>query len=472
MSASRQAIFIFYDMNYTHKNKKFLSDLYTPVSCFLKLRHKYPQLLLLESSDYSSKENSRSYICFDPLEGISLENDSFTRYSQIDKKTFDIEAQDLITHQQDFLDSINISKGNEDAGVFGFTCFEAVQNFETIKFKKEKRSDGIPRIKYDFYRFIISFDHFYETIEITEHIPEGDRSQLDNIYQILNHQDNQTFTFKLNGDETSNLSGDTFKSNIQIAKQHLKRGDIFQVVLSRRFEQAYSGDVFNVYRSLRSVNPSPYLYYFDYGYYRIFGSSPEAQIVVKNGKAEIHPIAGTFKRTGHYQEDLLKAEELKSDPKENAEHVMLVDLARNDLSKHATEVEVKKYKDIQFFSHVIHLTSVVEGTLSTKENSLNVFGDTFPAGTLSGAPKFKAMEIIDKLEPSQRGFYGGAIGMLGLNGDINHAILIRSFLAIDKTLKYQAGAGIVINSNAENELQEVNNKLAALKAAIKNAENL
>jgi len=358
------------------------------------------------------------------------------------------------------------------AGVFGYTCFEAVQNYETIVFNKDKPSDGIPTLKYDFYRFIISFDHFFETMEITENIPENEESQLDDIYQIINHQDTQTFDFKINGTEKSNITGTQFKDNIKIAKEHLKRGDVFQVVLSRRFEQAYTGDVFNVYRSLRSVNPSPYLYYFDYGFYRIFGSSPEAQIVVKNDKAEIHPIAGTFKRTGNYKEDLKNADELKADKKENAEHVMLVDLARNDLSKHATNVNVKKYKDIQFFSHVIHLTSVVEGTLSIKESSLNVFADTFPAGTLSGAPKFKAMEIIDKLETTKRGFYGGAIGMLGLNGDINHAILIRSFLAIDKTLKYQAGAGIVIHSDEESELQEVNNKLGALKAAIKKAENL
>jgi len=462
----------FWLMNYKKISKKFLSDLHTPVSCYLKLRQKFPQLLLLESSDYSSKENSRSFICFDPIEGISLNDATFTWYKQSDIKNVSIKPNELLTHQQAFLDGIKILPEQDAAGVFGYTCFEAVQNYETIVFNKDKPSDGIPTLKYDFYRFIISFDHFFETMEITENIPENEESQLDDIYQIINHQDTQTFDFKINGTEKSNITGTQFKDNIKIAKEHLKRGDVFQVVLSRRFEQAYTGDVFNVYRSLRSVNPSPYLYYFDYGFYRIFGSSPEAQIVVKNDKAEIHPIAGTFKRTGNYKEDLKNADELKADKKENAEHVMLVDLARNDLSKHATNVNVKKYKDIQFFSHVIHLTSVVEGTLSIKESSLNVFADTFPAGTLSGAPKFKAMEIIDKLETTKRGFYGGAIGMLGLNGDINHAILIRSFLAIDKTLKYQAGAGIVIHSDEESELQEVNNKLGALKAAIKKAENL
>ena len=244
------------------------------------------------------------------------------------------------------------------------------------------------------------------------------------------------------------------------------------MVLSRRFSQDFKGDEFNVYRALRSINPSPYLFYYDYSTYRIFGSSPEAQMVVHEGIAEIHPIAGTFRRTGDDIKDQELAIKLLEDPKENAEHIMLVDLARNDLSKNCHEVKVTNYKEVQFFSHVIHLVSKVTGAINAGVSGYQIFADTFPAGTLSGAPKYRALQLIDEYEPTTRSFYGGGLGMIKLNGDLNHAIIIRSFLSKNNKLYYQAGAGIVIDSNPESELQEVHNKLAALKKALEMSESL
>ena len=438
----------------------------------MKLRQKYHQLLLLESSDYASKENSRSFLCFEPLEKITLDGNALTIESKNQSETKTIEPQELAQELKAFQDKIESVPSRDGLGLFGYTFYDTVENFETLKLNHNKEKYALPKVRYELYRFTLIFDHHHNKLEIVELIPEGDTKQSDKIIELLNYQDIQTFDFEMKGEEESNISAEQYMDNIKVAKEHLQKGDIFQIVLSRRFQQKYAGDVFNVYRALRSINPSPYLYFFEYGDYRIFGSSPEAQIVIQNNIAEIHPIAGTFRRSGDQKIDIEKAEELKQDVKENAEHVMLLDLARNDLSKHAHNIKVKKYKEVQYFSHVIHLTSVVQGELENKKDALNVFGNTFPAGTLSGAPKYKAMQIIDRLETTHRGYYGGAIGMLGLDGDINHAILIRSFLAMDKTLYYQAGAGIVMDSDPESELQEVNNKLGALKVALQKAEEI
>ncbi len=460
-------------MIYTYKETILLSDLYTPVGCYLKLRQKYHQILLLESSDYSSKENSRSFLCLQPLEKIELDRESrLSITNQSGKTTEKIDAQAFIPALNRFKDNIQCVPSGDTVGLFGYTFYEAIQYFDSIPLDKNKEAYDLPIARYELYRFTISFDHHHNELKIIELIPDGEESQTQNLLELLNYKDHQTYRFRCTGEEESNISPDQYKDNIRTAKEHLQRGDIFQIVLSRRFSQKYTGDTFNVYRTLRSINPSPYLYYFEYGDYRIFGSSPEAQLVINDTTAEIHPIAGTFRRTGDQKIDEEKAEELKEDPKENAEHVMLVDLARNDLSKHAHSVTVKKYKEVQYFSHVIHLTSLVEGKLRDKTEALNIYADTFPAGTLSGAPKYRAMEIIDNLETTHRGYYGGAIGMIGLGGNINHAILIRSFLAYKNTLYYQAGAGIVMDSDPASELQEVNNKLGALKLAIKKAEEI
>ncbi len=350
-------------------------------------------------------------------------------------------------------------------GLFGYTSFDAIPLFETISFADTKKTN-IPLIRYRLYQYVIVFDHYKDELFICQNLLANEQADTSLIESLIRNKDVPQFPFTPVGDERSNVSDEAYTAMVEKGIQHCLRGDVFQIVLSRRFEQSFKGDEFNVYRALRSVNPSPYLFFFDYGDYKLMGSSPEAQLIVRNNKAVMHPIAGTFKRTGNDEEDKALSVKLLEDAKENAEHVMLVDLARNDLSRSCTAVTVSQFKQVKFYSHVIHLVSEVVGTLGVDANPFNVLAQNFPAGTLSGAPKFKALEIIDGLEPTARGYYGGAIGFVGFNGDFNHAIMIRSFLSKDNTLYYQAGAGVVVSSNPESELQEVNNKLNALKKAV------
>jgi anthranilate synthase component 1 len=332
--------------------------------------------------------------------------------------------------------------------------------------------EEIPEIRYNFFRYVLAINHLTNELLLFENIVNGGESEIDSVTSLLHNRNIATYVFGINGSESSNMTDEEYRHMVVKGKEHCFRGDVFQIVLSRQFCQSFTGDEFNVYRALRSINPSPYLFYFDYGSYKLFGSSPEAQIEVKEGKAYINPIAGTFRRTGNDREDQELAKKLAVDDKENAEHVMLVDLARNDLSLTTSKVTVEFYREIQFYSHVIHMVSKVSGTLPEEANTIRIMAESFPAGTLSGAPKYKAMELIDKYEGKRRGYYGGTIGFIRFNGDINHAIMIRSFLSRDHVLYYQAGAGIVSESTEEGELQEVNNKLAALKSAIEMARKI
>jgi anthranilate synthase component 1 len=356
-------------------------------------------------------------------------------------------------------------------GFYGYFSYDAVQYFESLNFQQPPANSAIPEMQFNFYRFVIAFNHFKNELQIIENIPTGEESRMQEVESLVASQTFAEYSFSLEGEQGSSLKDEEYKSMVSKAKEHCQRGDVFQLVLSRQYEQKFKGDEFNVYRALRSINPSPYLFYFDYGNFKLMGSSPEAQIQIKKDKAIINPIAGTFKRTGDDLKDAQLAKELAADKKENAEHVMLVDLARNDLSIHGSDVEVKIFKEVQYFSHVLHLVSTVEGTLKSQENH-KVVGATFPAGTLSGAPKYRAMELIDKYEKQKRGFYGGAVGVIGLNRDVNLAIAIRSFVSKNNVLYSQAGAGIVIDSSEEGELQEVNNKLAALNKALQLAQNI
>jgi len=360
-------------------------------------------------------------------------------------------------------------------GLFGYFTHEAVEHFETIRLKQsDDKTRTIPVMQYHIYSYIIAIDHFKNELYIFHNQPdnETDYNGIEKVADIIRNKNFPEYRFESNGDERSNLTNEEFIAVVEKMKQHIYRGDVFQIVPSRAFSRGFLGDEFNVYRALRSINPSPYLFYFDYGSFRIFGSSPEAQITIKNRVASIFPIAGTFKRSGDDEKDAEIARNLENDPKESAEHVMLVDLARNDLSRHCGQVEVKAFKEVQYYSHLIHLVSHVSGKLLPGVFSFKVVADTYPAGTLSGAPKYRAMEIIDENEKSKRGFYSGAIGFFGFNGDFNHAIMIRSFLSKNNTLHYQAGAGIVAGSIAESELKEVDNKIAALRKAIEMAEEL
>jgi anthranilate synthase component 1 len=450
-----------------------ISDTITPVGLYLRFRDTYANTLLLESSDYHSKEESFSFICIEPVLSMKADKNQFSinyKGKDIDNQKIDgnfYKLFDAYKNQIDLDCDENLKSFN---GLYGYTTFDSVQYFETIKFSNPDAPSAIPEMQYSFYRFVIVINHFNDEMTLIENIEEGTESRISEIETIIEAQTFNTQKFEIAGDETSNCTNEDFKEYVVKAKAHCKRGDVFQLVLSRQFQQEFKGDEFNVYRALRSINPSPYLFYFDYGSFKLMGSSPEAQIKISAGKATINPIAGTFRRTGDMAEDIKLGKKLSEDKKETAEHVMLVDLARNDLSKHAYNVTVEVFKEVQYFSHVIHLVSTVKGQI--KGNPIEIVGDTFPAGTLSGAPKFKAMELIDIYENQSRGFYGGAVGIIGLDGSVNLAIAIRSFVSKNNVLYYQAGAGIVIHSDEEKELQEVNNKLAALKKALLLAENI
>jgi anthranilate synthase component I len=447
--------------------KEMLSDLYTPVSLFLKLRDKFANVVMLESSEYASKEGSYSFIAFDELASIEVKNHQVKKFDLHNNGTTYPLTKNIVQELNDFILEINHKGLQSDFnGLFGFTAFESIKYFEENSYNKKESAYDIPDLKYSLYRYIIVFDHFKNKLIILENIPDNNESKMDDIINLIQKQDHQTFGYTFKDNEEQNMSDDQFMEIVNECKQHCKRGDVFQIVPSRRYSYSFSGDEFNVYRNLRSINPSPYLFYFDYSSYKMFGSSPEAQIIIKNGEAEVHPIAGTIKRSLDYSKDAENTEKLLNDPKENAEHIMLVDLARNDLSKNTSKVHVASYKEVQYFSHVIHLVSKVKGTINEGQSAYQIFADTFPQGTLSGAPKIKALQIIENLEPNHRGHYGGAIGMIGFNNELNHAIVIRSVLSIDNKLHLQAGAGVVIDSLAAMELKEVNNKLGALKSAL------
>ncbi|NBC58159.1 MAG: anthranilate synthase component I family protein [Bacteroidetes bacterium] len=465
-------------MKYTLKTsyQQQLADVLTPVSVYLKLRDEFPNSILLESSDYHASDNSFSYICCNPIASIKLQNNVLsTSYPDGHSQEIQLNAnENLTSHISDFKASFitdNLDFKFIYNGLFGFTAYDAVSHFEEIDITKKEGDLDIPDLYYAVYQNIIAINHFNNEVYIFEHLSPHCKSQKQNILQLLQNQSLATYHFSKVSEPISSLEDDEYIDMVKKAKAHCQRGDVFQLVLSRRFEQAFEGDEFEVYRSLRHINPSPYLFYFDYGNFKIFGSSPEAQLVIDKQMTEIHPIAGTFKRTGNDEKDRKIAEELAADPKENAEHVMLVDLARNDLSRHGKEVSVQTYKDIQFFSHVIHLVSKVTAQLDDTVQSFDLVADTFPAGTLSGAPKPMALKLIEKYETVNRNAYGGAIGFMDFKGNYNHAIIIRSFVSKNHHLFYQAGAGIVADSKPKNELQEVYNKLKALTKAINHAEN-
>jgi len=447
--------------------KQILADTITPVSIYLKIRDKFPNSILLESSDYHTADNSFSYICCNPIAFIKIENNSIVK-SFPDGTSEEIEILSIVNIPKEIEDFASQFKPEKNDfkfinnGLFGYTSYDAVKYFEKIDISKKENDLAIPELFYAVYQNIIAINHFKNEAYIFCHCIDN-TNNIKEIEQLLQTKTFSTYSFAKEGNTVSNLTDDEFKTNVTLAKKHCHRGNVFQLVLSRRFSQAFKGDEFNVYRALLNINPSPYLFFFDYGNFKIFGSSPEAQLIIKNCHAEIHPIAGTFKRTGNDEQDAELAKKLSEDTKENSEHVMLVDLARNDLSRNCTEVKVEKYKEVQFFSHVIHLVSKVTGKLNG--SFMKLVANTFPAGTLSGAPKHKAMQLIESIENRNRTFYGGVIGFMDFEGNFNHAIMIRTFL-------YQAGAGIVESSTEENEMQEVYNKLGALNKALELAETI
>ena len=458
---------------YKTTSRTILADLYTPVGVYMRLRDIYPQSALMESSDYHDKDNSRSFIGINPMASVAIGHGKAT-VTYPDGSTLEHEVNrdyrsDKAIHA--LIDRIEVEGEHaEMCGLYGYTSFNAVRYFEDIAVKDEtQEKNDAPDLLYILYKDIVVFDHFNNQLTI---VTLGDAQELDTIFRAMNKSNVQAYDFHPVGETTSPLTDEEHKANIRLGIKHCLRGDVFQIVLSRRFVQKYEGDDFKLYRALRSINPSPYLFYFDFGGFRIFGSSPETHCRIEGHKAYIDPIAGTTKRTGDAEADRQGAEYLRQDPKENAEHVMLVDLARNDLSRNCHGVKVDFYKDLQYYSHVIHLVSRVSGELDEGADPIKAFIDTFPAGTLSGAPKVRAMQLISEYEPHNRGAYGGCIGYIGLNGSLNQAITIRTFVSRNGELWFQAGGGIVAKSNEEYELQEVNNKLGALRRAILMAEKM
>jgi len=461
--------------SYTHY-KKILADTITPVSIYLKIRDKFPNSILLESSDYHANDNSFSYICCNPIASIEVKDETiYQNYPDGSSKINHVKTVSVVEEIQKFTKRFKVENNKEfkfiNNGIFGYTAYDAVKYFEDIEISNKPDSIEIPEIYYAVYQNIIAINHFKNEAYIFAHCFDTENN-IETLLQLIQTRQYASYDFDTDGDIESNLTDDEYKEHVELAKKHCARGDVFQLVLSKQFSQKFSGDEFNVYRALRSINPSPYLFYFDYGNFKIFGSSPEAQLIVSDGKAEIHPIAGTFRRTGNDLKDAELAESLINDDKENSEHVMLVDLARNDLSRHGHNVKVETYREVQFFSHVIHLVSKVTGIKNKGTETMQVVADTFPAGTLSGAPKHMAMQLIEKYEKTSRGYYGGAIGFMDFEGNYNHAIMIRTFLSKNHKLFWQAGAGLVAKSEPESELQEVYNKLGALTNAIEQAKDI
>jgi anthranilate synthase component I len=462
--------------------KRLLADVYTPVGIYLRLRDRFRDTILLESTDHHAAENSYSFIGINAFAGMEISSTrqvEFKLPGQKPEKMAITNTAEVPQKLWEFMQRFSIvSTDSKEArfaqGLYGYTTYDAVQFFDSIQLGKNRSGNAaiIPLMRYRLYQYVIAFNHFKDELFICENKIAGIDSDAQVVESLIRSKDVPVYPFATASEESSNMTDEAYVSMVKKGIQSCLRGDVFQIVLSRRFQQSFRGDEFNVYRALRSINPSPYLFFFDYGDYKLMGSSPEAQLVIHNGQAVVHPIAGTFKRTGDDSIDAQATERLLKDAKENAEHVMLVDLARNDLSRVCDEVSVAHYRQVQYYSHVIHLVSEVTGKVRPGSNPFDLMAKTFPAGTLSGAPKFKAMELIDSYEPTARSYYGGAIGFMGFDGSCNHAIMIRTFLSKNNTLTCQAGAGVVAASNPESELQEVNNKLGALKKAMELAKEI
>lgn len=464
--------------------RRMMADLYTPVGIYLRLRDRYRDTILLESTDSHVAENSYSFICINAIAGMEIRDEHLLEYKLPGEKPEQLplgKGQKVTELLQAFMQRFEPSAAEKEArfaqGLYGYTSFDAVRFFDRVQFTDKTEPDPagpdqastihpIPLMRYRLYQYVIVINHFRDELILCENQVDGVASDRNLLESLIRGKDVPEFPFRLQGEERSNMDDETYRQMVREGIRHCQRGDVFQIVLSRRFRQGFQGDEFNVYRALRNINPSPYLFFFDYGDYKLMGSSPESQLIIRDGEAVVHPIAGTFRRTGDDATDQREAERLLQDAKENAEHVMLVDLARNDLSRLCDDVRVVHFRQVHYYSHVIHLVSEVRGKVRTGTNPFQLLALSFPAGTLSGAPKIKAMELITALEPTQRSWYGGALGFIGFDGSCNHAIMIRSFLSKDNTLTCQAGAGVVVSSDPQKELEEVNHKLGALKKAM------
>ncbi len=436
--------------------KKMLSDVYTPVGIYLRLRDRFRDTILLESTDHSAADNSFSFIGVNAVAGIEITNYKCIEFKYPAQKPQQQplqQVQDVPAIVWNFMQQFEVEVPEDKAvkiaqGLFGYAAYDAVQFFETIALQSQQATPSIPLMRYRLYQYVIAINHFKDEMYICENVIPGLQSDVQAVEALIKSKDVPLFPFRIQDSETTNMTDEEYTAMVRKGIQSCHRGDVFQIVLSRRYQQQFTGDEFNVYRALRSINPSPYLFYFDYGNYKLMGSSPEAELIIRNNRAIIHPIAGTTRRTGNDEQDQQLTNVLLADAKENAEHTMLVDLARNDLSRLCNDVKVDHYRQVQYYSHVIHLVSEVSGAVPQHTNPFMLLAKTFPAGTLSGAPKYKAMQLIDRYEPTARSYYGGCIGFMGFDGSCNQAIMIRTFLSKENTLTYQAGGGIVAQQSA------------------------
>lgn len=449
-------------------------DIDTPVSAFMKLRNNHATFLL-ESVEKGERLGRYSFIGLEPEEKITICGNSLRKNDiqmQFDKEKAKFIFDEIFCekHVEPFVPLIF------DGGWVGYIGYEFVKFLEDIDLKKESRFPVLFLFKT---QNLIVFDHVKNTVKIIlggknlkeEEIEERTQKIKNALYSELPKRKVERTSFH-DRVLAQSLSKEEFLKKVEITKELIKNGDIFQAVLSIRFQGKTSAHPFEIYRALRILNPSPYMFYLDFGEFQIIGSSPESHVKVEEGIVSIRPIAGTRRRGRNREEDIELERELISNEKERAEHVMLIDLARNDLGKicEAGSVGISEKMTIEKYSHVMHIVSQVDGKLSPKKTFYDILQATFPAGTVTGAPKLRAMEIIDEMEPVERGPYGGVVGYLGFNGNIDLCIGIRMIIYRMGEFYLQAGAGIVDGSIPENEYKEIINKMKGMHEAIIMAE--
>jgi len=465
--------------------KEFLCDTETPVSAYLKIRDKSFSYLL-ESADGGKRWGRYSFIGYKPYLTILSRDGGMEVVEGTGKKKLNNVRNPLIVLRE-ISRKLKPVVVNDlppfQGGFVGYFNYDLVRKWEYLP-GISPQGTKVPESLFTFTSRLIIFDHLTHAIKVVAFAHVREHDNLKEVYDLACHEINETIG-ELQSPLSSTSGGGPFSSSdleanfkrkdfedvVRKAKDYIVAGDVIQVVLSQRFSGDVAGDDFTLYRNLRSINPSPYMFYLNFGEIKLIGSSPEILVRLTDAKIELRPIAGTRPRGETPEEDRVLEKELMADPKERAEHIMLVDLGRNDVGKVAMpgSVTVPRLMEVERYSHVMHIVSRVEGLLRPEMDGVDLFMATFPAGTLSGAPKIRAMEIICELEPSPRGPYGGAVGYFGFNRNMDFCITIRTITIVKNRLSIQVGAGIVYDSSPEGEYQETLRKAAAMFKAIERA---
>lgn len=462
-------------------SRRMLADVLTPVSLFLAIREQSNHPFLFESVEGGEQLARYSFLGCNPYQTLLFDGERVTLNRKDGQTTIlneaYFEALERLTtqHTEPKLPDLPRLTG----GAVGFSSYDTVRQVEYLPDIPPSDID-VPEAVWSFYDEVYAFDHVKQQVILMKTVFVNEYTDLKRAYEEaqealtrMEASANQSFRssnrFSLDAsDLSSNMNEKQFHHMVETAKTYIYEGDIFQVVLSQRFRVPFKGDKFTLYRALRMVNPSPYLFFLEFNDFALVGSSPEVLVRVTGNEARLLPIAGTRPRGKTHEEDLELEEDLKNDPKEISEHIMLVDLGRNDLSRvcKSGSVHLERNQSIERFSHVMHIVSDVVGEIAPDKSSVDALMKCFPAGTVSGAPKIRAMEIIDELEPSKRGPYAGAVGYFDFSGNMDTCIAIRTMLVTHQTVYIQAGAGIVADSNPANEFEETKNKAGALVEAL------